>query len=174
MNDSERNDPLLYDHHFENFDYYTDFSETPDSLTSASQFTNNDCMMNNVTTETDNNNNVDGSLNNSSNLNCKEVHNQMTNAAADSEWLPTMVMSSCKQTPGSAVCADAKEENSNTDSNKVVGNSNEHTKKNELPSEIATTKAPAKPSANKKYTKSKKVCVQTMDRLVFPTYSSID
>lgn len=172
MNESERNDPFPYDRHFENFDYYTDFSETPDSITSSSQFTNNDCMINNVASETDNNNNIDGALNNSHKNNCKEMNSQMTNGSTDSEWLTTMTMTSTTttttttmttskettiQTPANVTGADSKEPNLNSDSN--VPDENDHTKKNDLPTATAVTKSPAKLNANKKNAKSKKVCM---------------
>lgn len=82
MNESERIEPLQNEH-FENFDYYTDFSETPDSIASSSQYTNNDCMIN--TSDTDNNNNINGALNNSPKNNCKGT----TTVTNESEWLTT-------------------------------------------------------------------------------------
>lgn len=161
MNESERNDPLLYDHHFENFDYYTDFSETPDSITSSSQFTNNDCVIKNAASETDNNNNIDGDLNNSHKNNGKEANNPITTDSTDSEWLATMTIASTTTTTTTTMatskeptttCFDSKEEN-------LIGDSkvseNENTKKSDLPS---VTKSPAKLITNKKNVKSKKVC----------------
>lgn len=183
MNESDRNEPVLYDHHFENFDYYTDFSETPDSITSTSQFTNNDCMMNNVAGEIDNNNNIDGAQNASSKS--KEVNDQLKTETADSDWLKTSnestmaikstktTMSKSKETtdttttssstasvaatstttPTNTAYSDSKEEHSNGDSYKAP-DENDHSKKNDLPS---ATKLPAKLSANKKSSKNKKV-----------------
>lgn len=157
MSESERNDSLLYDHHFENFDY---FSETPDSIASSSQFTNNDCIMNNATSETDNNNNIDGSLNNSHKIDGKEVNNHMTDST-DSEWLPTMDTTTTR-TPSkedtvtmstNVTCAD--EENLNGDS-KVSGE-NEHTKKNDHSLNSGVAKPSTKLNVNRKNAKSKKV-----------------
>lgn len=165
MNESERNESFPYDHNFENFDYYTDFSETPESITSSSQFTNNDCMMNNVTSETDNNNNIDGAPNNRHKNNCKDD-------STDSEWLTSMAITSTtttattitttKETPtttssANMIGADSKEQNPDNDSK--VSNENEHTKKQDLSSGPAVNKSSAKLNANKKTAKSKKVCI---------------
>lgn len=172
MNDSERNEPLPYDHHFESFDYYTDFSETPESITSSSQFTNNDCMMNNNASETDNNNNIDGTANNSHKNNPKEKTNHRANDAADSKWSAAMAITSTTTStttpttittskeaavvaPGNVACADSRDEHSVSESK--VSNDNEHTKKNDLPPATTVNKSPAKLHANKKNAKSKKV-----------------
>lgn len=85
MNENERIEQQQHPlHHepFENFDYYNDYSETPDSITSTSQYTNNDCMMNNG--DTDNNNNVNGATNNGQKSNCIESSNQQ--ATNETEW----------------------------------------------------------------------------------------
>lgn len=174
MNESERSEPYPYDHHFENFDYYTDFSETPESITSSSQFTNNDCMINSVTSETDNNNNIDGAVNNSHNKNnCKEMNNRRANDSTDSEWLTTMAITStttttttpttiipskeAATTTSSANVSSVDSREEHLDNESKVSNENEHTKKNDLPPATAVNKSPAKLNANKKNAKSKKV-----------------
>lgn len=189
MNESERNEPFPYDHHFENFDYYTDFSETPESITSSSQFTNNDCMMNNVTSETDNNNNIDGAVNDShSKKLCKEMNNQRANDSTDSEWLTSMAITSTTTTTpttitpskeaaptttasANAPCVDSREDH--LDSESKVSNENEHTKKSDLPPAATVNKSPAKLNANKKNAKSKKVR-SNKSPLQLKSYNDVD
>lgn len=185
MNESERMDSLHHEH-FENFDYYTDYSETPDSITSSSQYTNNDCLMNN-TSDTDNNNNVNGTLNNIHKNNCKEANNQqVTN---DSEWLsisatetatttpqppPTTTITTTTSSPSPSSSSTPTEATStltptptsqsdaciesqaDNSSSKPSVSSDEHVTKK---SDLpsTTTKSPAKHNTNKKIIKSKKV-----------------
>lgn len=157
MNENERIEAIHHEPHFENFDYYTDYSETPDSITSSSQYTNNDCMVN--TNDTDNNNNVNGALNNSDKSNCKEENNQQT--TNDTEWLTTSTSASTTTPTTTAPQSDTIERSEpRTDSScselsaSVDGNS---IKKSETPSANATIKSPTKQNTNKKVAKCKKV-----------------
>lgn len=183
MSEHERNDALHHDH-FENFDYYTDYSETPDSITSSSQFTNNDCMMNNIN-ETDNNNNINGTHENSHKSDCKENNNQQV--TSDSAWLTTISTASATATVSESLAAtpsteitttttttttspplsssidtsslknDAKCIDSNADSlnsKPSLLNDENAIKKSDLPSH---TNSPAKQTINKKIVRSKKV-----------------
>lgn len=187
MNESERIDPLHHEH-FENFDYYTDYSETPDSITSSSQFTNNDCMMNN-TSDTDNNNNVNGALNNSHKNNCKEANSQQV--ANDSDWLSTPTAAAAAAETATTATAPETEANStpsppsstatqsdacnesqadNSSSKPSVSSDENVTKKSDLPS--TTTKSPAKQNTNKKIVKSKKVGEHIFCFVLFPNSMS--
>lgn len=179
MNESERAEPLNHEH-FENFDYYTDYSKTPDSITSSSQYTNNDCMMN--PGDTDNNNNINGVSNSSQKTNCKEASNQQV--INDTEWLtttpptststaPTTATSTASSvastttTPSSSITPTTTQSPTNTNNEVQPDDTSSKpstladecpTKKCDLPSSI-TTKSPAKQNASKKIIKSKKVCV---------------
>lgn len=176
MNESERiehqqqQQPL---HHepFENFDYYTDYSETPDSITSSSQYTNNDCMMNNG--DTDNNNNINhGATNNEQKSNCKESNNQQ--ATNESDWQQTstpqtIATAAVATTPssssslaspsatGDTIRTEAQTNSIGSNSEQSIPIDGNQIKKNELPSVNTTIKSPAKHNTNKKVVKSKKV-----------------
>lgn len=184
MNESERIEPLQNEH-FENFDYYTDFSETPDSIASSSQYTNNDCMIN--TNDTDNNNNINGALNNSHKNNCKET----TTVTNESEWLTTSKTSTSSNTSSTTTTqpttrssspierittqpeqrnelqADALKIPSDALKNQTDASKNEPSvadddgenimKKCDLPTATTNVKSPAKQNTNKKPIKTKKV-----------------
>lgn len=168
MNESERiehqqHQPL---HHepFENFDYYTDYSETPDSITSSSQYTNNDCMMNNG--DTDNNNNINhGATNNEQKNNCKENNNQQ--ATNESDWQQTITTAATTPSSSSSLASpsatsdtirtEAQTNGIGSNSESSIPIDGNQIKKNDLPSVNTTIKSPAKHNTNKKVVKSKKV-----------------
>lgn len=84
MNEGERID-TLHQEPFDMFDCYTEYSETPEPMTSSSQFTNNDCMANQGDTDNNNNNNCNDS--NNVQKNYKEADSQLaTNDPV--EWRP--------------------------------------------------------------------------------------
>lgn len=185
MNESERIEPLQNEH-FENFDYYTDFSETPDSIASSSQYTNNDCMIN--TNDTDNNNNINGALNNIHKNNCKETTTVISN---ESEWLTTSKTSTSSNTSSTTttqpttrssspierittqpeqrnelqadalkIPSDALKNQTDASNNEpsVADDDGEHiVKKCDLPTATTNVKSPAKQNTNKKPIKTKKV-----------------
>lgn len=162
MNENERIDAIHHEpSHFESFDYYTDYSETPDSITSSSQYTNNDCMVN--PNDTDNNNNVNGeALSNGDKNNCKEENNQHANN--DTEWLttppPATVASATATTttvPQFDSIACSEPQTDSLSSELSASGDGIVIKKGDIPSINATIKSPAKQNASKKAAKSKKV-----------------
>lgn len=161
MNDAERIEPI---HHepFENFDYYTDYSATPDSITSPTQYTSNDCIKNNG--DTDNNNNTNGVPYNSQKSNCKQNRMEQTSNDTELQTTPAVSVSASTllfksstraTTPVDATKISCRINNSNFESSvKVDGKS---VKKNDFPSFNVTINLPAKNPTNKKLIKSKKV-----------------